>query len=94
MVQELQIKKKRITILNTCQKLNNRTNNFQKITKEINIILNKIQELNFNKRVEEEHEEDIARKAVIVVVTSNTISEEVIIMIIIVAARTNLVGKE
>ncbi len=81
-------------ILNICQKLNNQTNHFQKITKEINTILNKIQELNFNKKVEEEHEEDIVRKAVIVVVISNTISVEVIIMTIIVAVRTNLVGKE
>lgn len=56
--------------------------------------MNKIQELNYNKKVEEGHEEDFVRKAVIVVVTNNTINVAVLVMISIVVVRTNLVGKE
>lgn len=41
--------------------------------------MNKIQELNFNKKVEEEHEEDFAEKVVIVAFTNNTINVVVLV---------------
>lgn len=92
--QVLWIKKKKIATLNTCQKQNSPINHFQIVTKEIYLVMNKIQELSCNKKEEEEHEEDFARKAVIVVVTSNTVNVAVLVTIWVVAARTNLVAKE